>query len=98
MTGEWPGGFQGEVTVRNTGSSAVNGWTLRWAFPSDQRITHMWGGTPAQSGAEVTVTSASCTASIPASGSVPLGFTGTRSDANPSPTAFSLNGADCSVA
>lgn len=98
VTGEWPGGFQGEVTVRNTGSSAVDGWTLRWAFPSDQRITHMWGGTPAQSGAEVTVTSASYTASIPASGSVTLGFTGTRSAANPGPTAFSLNGADCSVA
>ncbi len=98
VTGEWPGGFQGEVTVRNTGGSAVDGWTLRWAFPAGQRITHMWGGTPVQSGAEVTVTSASYTASIPASGSVALGFTGSRSGTNPSPTAFSLNGADCSVA
>ncbi|GGX02428.1 endoglucanase [Streptomyces malachitofuscus] len=98
VTGEWPGGFQGEVTVRNTGSAAVNGWTLRWAFPAGQRITNMWGGTAAQSGAEVTVTSAAYTASIPASGSVTLGFTGTRSAANPGPTAFSLNGSDCSLA
>ncbi|MEU7473603.1 cellulase family glycosylhydrolase [Streptomyces sp. NPDC044984] len=98
VTGEWPGGFQGEVTVRNTGGSAVNGWTLRWTFPADQRITHMWGGTPTQSGSEVSVTSASYTASIPASGSVSLGFTASRSGANPGPTAFSLNGADCSVA
>ncbi|MFI8089285.1 cellulase family glycosylhydrolase [Streptomyces sp. NPDC086080] len=98
VTGEWPGGFQGEVTIRNTGSAVVNGWTLRWTFPADQRITHMWGGTPAQSGSEVTVTSAAYTASIPASGSVTIGFTGARSGANPSPTAFGLNGADCSVA
>ncbi|MFI2373743.1 cellulase family glycosylhydrolase [Streptomyces sp. NPDC018964] len=98
VTGEWPGGFQGEVTVRNTGGSAVNGWTLRWTFPADQRITHMWGGTPTQSGSEVSVASASYTASIPAAGSVSLGFTGSRTGANPSPTAFSLNGADCSVA
>ncbi|MFG3006640.1 cellulase family glycosylhydrolase [Streptomyces calvus] len=98
VTGEWPGGFQGEVTVRNTGGSAVNGWTLRWTFPAGQRITAMWGGTPAQSGAEVTVTSAAYTAAIPASGSVTLGFTGTRSGSNPSPTVFSLNGAECSVA
>ncbi|GGQ85396.1 cellulase family glycosylhydrolase [Streptomyces pilosus] len=97
VTGEWPGGFQGEVTVRNTGNTAVDGWTLRWAFPAGQRITHMWGGTPVQSGSEVTVTAASYTATIPASGSVTLGFTGSRSATNPSPTAFSLNGADCSV-
>ncbi|MFE4050557.1 cellulase family glycosylhydrolase [Streptomyces sp. YIM B13518] len=98
VTGEWPGGFQGEVTVRNTGGSAVNGWTLRWTFPADQRITHMWGGTPTQSGSAVSVVSASYTASIPASGSVSLGFTASRTGANPGPTAFSLNGADCSVA
>ncbi|OKK05634.1 cellulase family glycosylhydrolase [Streptomyces sp. CB02400] len=98
VTGEWPGGFQGEVTVRNTGSSAVNGWTLTWTFPADQRITNMWGGTPTQSGSAVSVASASYTASIPASGSVSLGFTASRTGANPSPTAFGLNGADCSVA
>ncbi|WP_309062490.1 cellulase family glycosylhydrolase [Streptomyces sp.] len=98
VTGEWPGGFQGEVTVRNTSGSAVNGWTLRWTFPGDQRITNLWGGTPAQSGSEVSVTAASYTATIPASGSVTLGFTASRSGANPSPTAFSLNGATCSVA
>ncbi|BFO19380.1 cellulase family glycosylhydrolase [Streptomyces sp. KM77-8] len=98
VTSEWPGGFQGEVTVRNTGSSAINGWTLAWAFPADQRITNMWGGTPAQSGADVRVTAASYTASIPASGSVSLGFTASRTGTNPSPTAFTLNGAGCSLA
>ncbi|MER7486323.1 cellulase family glycosylhydrolase [Streptomyces sp. NPDC126497] len=98
VTSEWPGGFQGEVTVRNTGGSAVNGWTLTWTFPADQRITHMWGGTPTQKGAEVSVTAAPYTASIPASGSVGLGFTASRTGANPGPTAFGLNGANCSVA
>ena len=98
VTSEWPGGFQGEVTVRNTGSSAINGWTLAWAFPADQRITNMWGGTPAQSGTDVSVTAASYTAAIPASGSVSLGFTASRTGTNPSPTAFTLNGAGCSVA
>ena len=98
VTNEWPGGFQGEVTVRNTGGSAVNGWTLTWSFPADQRITNMWGGTPAQSGSEVSVASAPYTASIPASGSVVVGFTASRTGTNPSPTAFALNGAACAVA
>ncbi|GGS54105.1 cellulase family glycosylhydrolase [Streptomyces violaceus] len=97
VTSSWPGGFQGEVTLRNTGTSAINGWTLRWAFPDSQRITNLWGGTATQSGSEVSVAAASYTATVPAAGSVTLGFTATRSTANPSPTAFTLNGAACSV-
>ncbi|GAA2590116.1 cellulase family glycosylhydrolase [Streptomyces sp. LARHCF252] len=97
VTSSWPGGFQGEIVLRNTGTSAINGWTLRWAFPDSQRITNLWGGTATQSGSEVSVAAASYTATVPASGSVTLGFTATRSAANPSPTAFTLNGATCSV-
>ncbi|MEU1702769.1 cellulase family glycosylhydrolase [Streptomyces pseudogriseolus] len=98
VTGEWPGGFQAEVVVRNTGSAAVDGWTLRWTFPAGQRITSLWGGTATQSGAEVSVAAAPYTATIPPSGSVSLGFTGTRSAAGADPTTFSLNGAECSAA
>ncbi|PNV35811.1 beta-mannosidase [Streptomyces sp. DH-12] len=98
VTGEWPGGFQGEVTVRNTGSTAVEGWTLRWTFPAGQRITNLWGGAVTQSGAEVSVAAAPYTATIPPSASVSLGFTGTRSGTNTNPTAFLLNGAECSAA
>ncbi|WP_328336607.1 cellulase family glycosylhydrolase [Streptomyces violaceus] len=97
VTSSWPGGFQGEIVLRNTGTSAINGWTLRWAFPDSQRITNLWGGTATQSGSEVSVAAASYTATIPAAGSVTLGFTATRSTANPSPTTFTLNGATCSV-
>ncbi|RMI93217.1 beta-mannosidase [Streptomyces sp. ZS0098] len=98
VTGEWPGGFQGEVVVHNTGSTAVDGWTLRWTFPASQRITSLWGGAVTQSGAEVSVAAAPYTATIPPSGSVALGFTGTRPGTNSSPTVFLLNGAECSAA
>ncbi|MGV9811691.1 cellulase family glycosylhydrolase [Streptomyces cellulosae] len=98
VTGEWPGGFQGEVVVRNTGSTAVDGWTLRWTFPTGQRITSLWGGTVTQSGAEVSVEAAPYTATIPPSGSVSLGFTGTRAGTTTDPTVFLLNGAECSAA
>lgn len=98
VTNEWPGGFQGEVTVRNTGGSAVDGWTLNWTFPGAQRITTLWGGTPVQTGSEVSVASVPYTAAIPAAGSVTLGFTATTTDRDPSPSAFTLNGSACSVA
>ncbi|MFB7928081.1 cellulase family glycosylhydrolase [Streptomyces sp. NPDC056039] len=97
VTSSWPGGFQGEIVLRNTGTSAINGWTLRWTFPDSQRVTNLWGGTATQSGSAVSVAAASYTATIPAAGSVTLGFTATRGSANPSPTAFTLNGNACSV-
>ncbi|MEU4656392.1 cellulase family glycosylhydrolase [Streptomyces sp. NPDC023723] len=97
VVGEWPGGFQGEITVRNTGTAAVSGWTLGFTFPAGQTITNMWGGTPAQSGSAVTVAAASYTSAIPVNGSVTVGFTGTKLATNAAPTAFALNGTGCSV-
>lgn len=98
VTNEWPGGFQGEIVLRNTGSSAINGWTLRWTFPDSQRVSNLWGGTATQSGAEVSVTSVSYTATIAPAGSVTLGFTATKGGTNPSPATFALNGSGCSSA
>ncbi|WP_317454168.1 cellulase family glycosylhydrolase [Streptomyces sp. TRM68416] len=97
VTDEWPGGFQGELTIRNTGTAAVDGWTLDFAFPDSQTITNMWGGTPTQNGSAVSVASAPWTSTIPAAGSVTVGFTGTKGATNPSPTAFTLNGATCTT-
>ena len=98
VIGEWPGGFQGEITLRNTGTAAVDGWTLGFAFADGQTVTNMWGGTATQSGGAVSVTPASYTSTIAAGGSVTVGFTGTLTGANAAPTAFTLNGATCTAA
>nr|WP_257041871.1 cellulase family glycosylhydrolase [Streptomyces sp. TLI_55] len=95
VVGEWPGGFQGEITIRNTGTTAINGWTLGFSFANGQTISTMWGGTPAQSGANVSVTPASYTSTIAAAGAVTVGFIGAKSTANAAPTAFTLNGVTC---
>ncbi|MFE9173856.1 cellulase family glycosylhydrolase [Streptomyces kebangsaanensis] len=97
VTNEWPGGFQAEITVRNTGTATVNGWTLGFAFPAGQTISNMWGGTPTQKGSSVTVAAASYTSTIPVNGSVAVGFTGTMLTTNPAPTAFTLNGTTCAT-
>ncbi|MEG8274898.1 cellulase family glycosylhydrolase [Streptomyces sp. AHA2] len=97
VTAGWPGGFQGEITVRNTGTAVVDGWTLRWTFADGRRVTSLWGGTVTQSGSGVGVTAAPYTATIPAGGSVTLGFTATGEPTGSGPAAFTLNGADCSV-
>jgi endoglucanase len=96
VSSSWPGGFTANVIVKNTGSSAINGWTLKWTFPADQKITNAWNATATQSGTSVTATDAGYNGTIPANGSTSFGFQGTGNGTS-SPTAFTLNGASCSV-
>ncbi|WP_461032457.1 cellulase family glycosylhydrolase [Streptomyces mayteni] len=98
VVGDWGSGFQGEITIRNTGTAAINGWTLAFAFANGQTISNMWGGTATQSGANVSVTPAAYTNSIPAAGSVSLGFLGNRGGTNAVPSAFTLSGSACATA
>ncbi|GAA2070812.1 GH12 family glycosyl hydrolase domain-containing protein [Actinomadura alba] len=94
---EWSGGFTANVTIANTGTAAVNGWTLTFSFAGDQRVTNAWNAGVTQSGAAVTARNVAHNASIPAGGSTSFGFQGTWSGGNPAPTAFSLNGSACTT-
>ena len=51
VVGQW----QGEVVVRNSGSTTISAWTLSFTFSNGQVITQLWNGTLTQSGAAVTV-------------------------------------------
>jgi endo-1,4-beta-xylanase len=97
VTGSWPGGFQGDVKVANTGSAALTSWKLTWSFTGGQQISQLWGGTPTQSGAAVTVGNAAWNGNIAAGGSTSLGFLSSWTGSNPAPAAFSLNGTACAV-
>ncbi|WP_410657282.1 cellulase family glycosylhydrolase [Amycolatopsis sp. lyj-112] len=98
VTGQWQNGFQAEVTVHNRRSAAIEGWQIRWAFPSGQRVTNMWHAVPAQTNADVVATNASYNARIPAGGSVTIGFTGSWTGGNTAPSAFVLNTTTCTAA
>ncbi len=97
VTGSWAGGFQGDVRITNTGTAAVDGWTLGWSWAGGQRVSQLWNGTVGQTGAAVTVTNASWNGRLAAGASASVGFLGSWSGSNPAPTAFTLNGATCSV-
>jgi cell division septation protein DedD len=93
---QWSGGFTANLTITNTGSTALNGWTLAFTFPGNQQITQIWSGVLSQQGNKVSITNASYNGSVAAGASVNLGFNGSWSGSNPSPTSFTLNGATCS--
>jgi glucose/arabinose dehydrogenase len=81
----WPGGLQGEVTVRNTGSSAVSAWTVTFTFPDGQTITQLWNGVHTQSGATVTVRNAPWNGSLGPGATTTFGFLGAWSGTNGAP-------------
>jgi alpha-galactosidase len=95
ITGQWSGGFQGDVTIRNTGNTAVNGWSLRWSFPNGQQITQAWNAGYTQSGAEVTATNVAWNGSISPGGTATFGFIANWTGGNAKPGSFTLNGAAC---
>jgi endoglucanase len=91
----WNGGYQANVTLANTDSSALNGWSLAWTFRGNERIASGWNATFAQSGSLVTATNAAYNATIAPGGSVSVGFTVTSTGSPQAPTAFAVNGTAC---
>lgn len=97
VSGQWPGGFQAGVTIRNTGRAAINGWTLRWSFGDGQSVQNMWNASSSQRGAAVSATNASYVATIAPGGQVSIGFIGSMRDRNGAPGSFTLNGTVCAT-
>jgi endoglucanase len=85
VTNQWGDGFNGEVTVRNSGTTAITGWTVTYTYPGNQRITNGWSGVWSQTGAAVTVTNAAWNGSLPAAGSTTAGFGAGYSGTNTAP-------------
>lgn len=96
---DWGSGATVDVTIQNYASAPIQGWTLAWTFPGNQRIREMWNASFTQTGAQVQARNVSWNAIIPGNGGkVKLGFNLTYSGSNSSPVAFTLNGVACQTA
>ncbi len=95
VTNQWSGGFQADVRLTNTGTSAWNGWSLDWSFPGDQKVTQMWNAEHTQSGTSVTARNVGWNSGVAPGASVSFGFTGTRSGTNSQPASFRLGAEVC---
>ncbi|MEU3614158.1 cellulase family glycosylhydrolase [Streptomyces sp. NPDC006872] len=76
VTSDWGGGFNAEVKVTNTGTTALSSWKVTWTWSGAQQVTSMWNASYTQSGATVTAVNASHNGAVPAGGSASLGFGG----------------------
>ncbi|GAA3986647.1 cellulose binding domain-containing protein [Streptomyces plumbiresistens] len=97
VTNQWSGGFQADVQLANTGSTAWNGWSLGWTFPDGQKVTQVWNAEYAQSGSAVTAKNVGWNGTVAAGSSVGFGFTGSWSGTNTKPAAFKLGDRICTV-
>ncbi|MEV0636706.1 cellulose binding domain-containing protein [Streptomyces sp. NPDC050619] len=97
VTNQWSGGFQADVQLANTGSSAWSGWSLGWTFGEGQKVTQAWNAETAQSGTAVTAKNVGWNGTVAAGSSVGFGFTGSWSGTNTKPAAFKLGDKTCTV-
>ncbi len=93
----WNSGFTANVTVTNTGSSTVNGWSLGFTLPAGQSITSSWNAGLTGSSGAVTARNVDWNRSIPPNGTASFGFQGTYSGTNTRPSDIRLDGAACTV-
>jgi endoglucanase len=94
VTGSWQGGFQGSLTVQNTGD-AWTSWSVTFTFANGQTVTQGWNGRWSQSGPTVTVASESWNGAVATGASVSPGFIGSWNGSNGAPTDFAVNGVRC---
>ncbi|MFR9777178.1 PHB depolymerase family esterase [Micromonospora sp. MS34] len=94
----WNTGLTTAVTITNTGTTTVNGWSLAFTLPSGQTITNGWNATYTPSSGVVTARNVSYNATIPPNGSVDIGYQATHTGNTGKPGSFTLNGMPCAIA
>ena len=86
VANSWAGGFQGQVTVTNTGARPTTGWSVTWTFPNGQVISQVWGGTGAQTGTGVRVANTSWNGVLTSAATATVGFIASTAGTNQPPT------------
>jgi len=96
VNSQWDVGFNTSITIQNTGSTALNNWTLTWNWSGNQTITQAWNSNLQSGGPQAVLTNADWNGSIAPGGTVNgIGFNASYSGSNPNPAAFYLNGTRC---
>jgi hypothetical protein len=94
----WNTGLTEDLTITNTSTTAVTGWTLTFTLPGGQTITSGWSATYTPASGTVAARNVSYNATIAPGASVGIGFQATHTGNAEKPTSFTLNGATCVTA
>ena len=89
---DWGTGFEGKWTVKNTGTTPLNGWTIDWTYPTGTKVTSAWDATVTNSGTTWTAKDKGWNATLAPGASVSFGFNGSGSG---NASDCKLNGGSC---
>jgi len=91
----WDTGLTENIDITNSGTSAINGWSLAFTLPSGQTITSGWNATFSPSSGQVTAKNQSYNAVLAPGASTSIGFQATHTGNAAKPSTFTLNGTAC---
>ncbi|WP_199439920.1 extracellular catalytic domain type 1 short-chain-length polyhydroxyalkanoate depolymerase [Umezawaea beigongshangensis] len=97
-TTAWNTGHTSAITIANTGSAPVDGWSLGFTLPGGQTIASGWNATYSPSSGAVTATDVGHNGRIAPNESVEIGLQATHTGDTAKPTSFTLNGSACTTA
>ncbi|MEV4378028.1 cellulose binding domain-containing protein [Streptosporangium sp. NPDC049644] len=93
----WNNGFTAGISITNTGTSTINGWTLGFTLPPGQTITSGWNATYTPSSGQVSARNVGYNGTLAPGATIDIGFQATHTGDTAEPTAFTLNGVPCTV-
>ncbi|HTJ32237.1 MAG TPA: lytic polysaccharide monooxygenase [Dactylosporangium sp.] len=83
----WAGHFQAEVTVKNSGTSTLNGWTVKWTFTGGQGFEGApWNGTVTSQPPNVAVKNVDWNKVLGPNATTSFGFNATGTEPATAPT------------
>lgn len=94
----WNTGLTSNITITNTGTTAISGWSLVFTLPGGQAIASGWNAGYTPTSGQVTARNVAHNAEIAVGASVSIGFQATHTGNTAAPGSFTLNGATCALA
>jgi hypothetical protein len=91
----WNSGLTANITLTDTGTTAIDGWSLGFTLPGGQTCTYGWNAAYSPASARVTAANASRNATIAPGTSVGIGFRAIHTGNAASPDTYTLNGTAC---
>ncbi|MFC5721349.1 glycosyl hydrolase family 18 protein [Streptomyces gamaensis] len=91
-TSDWGTGYQAAWTIKNTGTTALTGWTVEWDLPATTAVGSFWDALITGSGNHYTARNREYNGTVAPGASVSFGFV---ASGNGAPTGCRLDGGAC---
>ncbi|MEV5883900.1 glycoside hydrolase family 3 N-terminal domain-containing protein [Streptomyces sp. NPDC052020] len=84
LTSSWSGGYQAEMTVKNTGTAPLTGWSVTWDL-GGATVTSLWNGSLTVSQGRATVRDTAHNGALSPGATTSFGFTASGTAGAPAP-------------